>query len=496
MLATAGDPILDGLEEVASEVHVLDGREPPARPIERPIDLLVVSSRVGERRAALLPGIVAGLAPETIACLVEPIDAPVEEALGGVAEPHRRLVRLRLRYRDGVLRAVGPANASGLLELAAGARGTDARPRSWLARLRPSTRGRGVVRDVLVRVVRVAGPAGVEPDEDREEEAPEWLTAAARSGGVDIRGWSWALSTGGAYPTQKLVWYLGPRGEDRPALVVKQTRNVADNRRLEREFEALRTVGDLDLGPSTVVPSARFVGRVGDRLVVGESAVAGVDIRSVVRPGTDDPALRAVVDWLTRQALLTRRAVAPGAWSAALGELLARCEAAYALAPSESAALRASIDRLDAAGGALAAVFGHGDAGAHNILATPDGRIAPLDWEGAEDAWPPTWDLIYFLRSYAGTRPRFGATSTARHHLIDGSRLTPALGRALAAYVADVGVPADLLVDLFHTCWMHRAVKEAARLPPARRDRGSFVRLLRAGLAAPRIALVEAARAR
>ena len=44
-------------------------------------------------------------------------------------------------------------------------------------------------------------------------------------------------------------------------------------------------------------------------------------------------------------------------------------------------------------------VFQHGDPGVWNLLITPDGRPAFLDWEAAEHHGMPVWDLFYAARS-------------------------------------------------------------------------------------------------
>ncbi|MBA3304066.1 MAG: hypothetical protein H0U26_09370 [Acidimicrobiia bacterium] len=37
----------------------------------------------------------------------------------------------------------------------------------------------------------------------------------------------------------------------------------------------------------------------------------------------------------------------------------------------------------------------------------------------------------------------------------------------------------ELVAPLFFTCWLHRAMKESTRLPPERRGKGTYRRLLR-----------------
>ena len=53
-------------------------------------------------------------------------------------------------------------------------------------------------------------------------------------------------------------------------------------------------------------------------------------------------------------------------------------------------------------------------------------------------------------------------------HLVRGSRLTPVLAEWIARAGRAVGLDRSLIAPLFHLCWVHRAVKEAARLPADR----------------------------
>lgn len=48
-----------------------------------------------------------------------------------------------------------------------------------------------------------------------------------------------------------------------------------------------------------------------------------------------------------------------------------------------------------------------------------------------------------------------------------------------ARYCERTGLSSDLIEPLFYTCWRHRALKEATRLPLDRLEKGHYVRLLR-----------------
>jgi hypothetical protein len=111
-----------------------------------------------------------------------------------------------------------------------------------------------------------------------------------------------------------------------------------------------------------------------------------------------------------------------------------------------------------------------------------EGEVAFLDWEAAEPQGMPLWDMFYFLRTYgvwasraAGTRDT--VKSFTQHFLADaplGQMLRDATGR----YCERVGLARELVEPLFYTCWMHRSLKEATRLPEARLQQGHYLRLL------------------
>jgi thiamine kinase-like enzyme len=144
--------------------------------------------------------------------------------------------------------------------------------------------------------------------------------------------------------------------------------------------------------------------------------------------------------------------------------------------------LRDQIDVLERAGDRLPRVFLHGDPGTWNMLATRDGRVAFLDWESAEVAGLPLWDLFYFLRSYGLTRLRghvptpLAAFDSA---YFGSSDLTTWVHEQIAAYCRAVELHPDWVVPLYYTCWMHRSLKEATRLERSRLGTGHFINVLR-----------------
>ena len=136
--------------------------------------------------------------------------------------------------------------------------------------------------------------------------------------------------------------------------------------------------------------------------------------------------------------------------------------------------------------GEFPAVFQHGDAGRWNLLAAPDGSTSFIDWEAAEPVGMPLWDLFYFVRSFAvGVAVAAGEhrrLSGIRRVLFERSPLSARLAGWVALYCRATGLSAELVEPLFHTCWMHRALKEATRLDPGALHTGHYRRLLTLGI--------------
>jgi aminoglycoside phosphotransferase (APT) family kinase protein len=171
--------------------------------------------------------------------------------------------------------------------------------------------------------------------------------------------------------------------------------------------------------------------------------------------------------------------------AAALSDLRDRFVDIYDLTPSQQTTLDGHLERI-ATADALPQVFQHGDPGTWNVLVTGDGRPVFLDWEAFERRGIPLWDAFYFARSHAVTVARAAGTRDAldavRQSWLQDAPPVRELTGHIDEHCARIGLARDLVEPLFATCWMHRALKEAARLTPGRLQRGHYASLLRLSL--------------
>ena len=315
---------------------------------------------------------------------------------------------------------------------------------------------------------------------------PAYLIALARREGLDVSTWRCAIAAPGIYNTQKVLALLAPADAPDPAIVVKMTRDPSVNARLENERDALRRLEELGFAADDRVPRVLFAGRHAGLAIVGEHAVPGEQFgaRAGSEPG-GGPIVDAA-DWLRTLAVGSARPAAAGDVARALAELHRRYVALCRPSPAQADRLAREIERVDAADGPIPLVFQHGDPGTWNLMVGDDGTVRFLDWENAEPAGPPLWDLFYLLRSHAvGAARRAGVRrrlTAVERWMFGASPVSPLVVGAVQRYTDEVGLDRRLIEPLFHLCWMHQALKEATRMAPDRVGGGHYNQLLRLGL--------------
>jgi phosphotransferase family enzyme len=314
---------------------------------------------------------------------------------------------------------------------------------------------------------------------------PAWLQRIAGEAGVDLGGYDWAMAAPGRYRSNKILFFLFERGSDEPRFVVKATRDGELNGRLEVERDALDRLHSTNAVSSSTIPSVAFSGIEAGRAVLGLTAVHGRPFTSVTQASEHCPHAARAFEWLTGLGSATATPVAGAELAAHLGDILERFLGMYDVGAPYRVVLEEQIGIIERTP-TFPAVFQHGDPGAWNLLVAGDGSVAFLDWEAAEHRGVPLWDVFHLARSYAVVAARAAGEHNMMRaidrHLLGESPLNAMFADVVSRYRTAVGVPAELVEPLFHTSWMHRALKEATRLPEARLGESHYLALLRRGI--------------
>jgi hypothetical protein len=317
--------------------------------------------------------------------------------------------------------------------------------------------------------------------------APAYVRAIARAAGVALDHHRAGVVVPSEYASRKALLFLFRDEEPQPEFVVKLTRDPAHNPRLENEWRALGWLRDAGLDHPGVVPRPAFFGHHAGLAVLGESAVAGARFREHTTARADCAMARRAAEWLVELAAATAKRPADNrAAGAALRAVLARFDGLYRLTDAHRRRLQGHVDAIEAAASPMPLVMQHGDPGVWNLLVSDDGRPAFLDWEAAERAGMPLWDLFYFMRSFAVTVSRAAGVRSSmagvRRQLFEDRPVNQMLVALVERHCEQLGLDRRLVEALFVTCWMHRALKEATRLPASRLHSGHYVKLVRLSL--------------
>jgi phosphotransferase family enzyme len=325
-------------------------------------------------------------------------------------------------------------------------------------------------------------------DVSAQKGPPAYLRSMAAEAGISIGDLRWAFAAPGAYSSQKALFFLFEGEDTQPQSVVKITRDGRHNPRLENEWSALTLLRERGIGDARTRPSPLFLGRHAGLAILGETAVAGVPFLERTTATDDCPYARAVVEWLLELGISTAHtAPDPAQLVSSLEALLERFGELYRPDRETERLLDDELSALAASAKGLRLVFQHGDPGPWNVLVTADGSPGFLDWESADPDGMPLWDLFHFLRSFGLTVSRRAGRHDRGRSFVDRvlttSGLNDLLVHATKRFCDETGLSTRLVEPLFYLCWVHRAVKEASRLPQDELGSGRYFNLLRLAVA-------------
>jgi len=258
------------------------------------------------------------------------------------------------------------------------------------------------------------------------------------------------LLTGGRRSINKVVGLAFEASASRPTAAVKFARVPEAEPGLEREALALRRLGE-ERPDFMGAPRLRGEGHRAGRLAVVESVVEGRTLLDQLTPQNFEQVALQVTRLLIDLAR-ARRQQHPQLVEDALADFGAQFGAV--VEDSALASIRQELGSL----GELPSVSEHRDCSPWNVVITPGGEPALLDWESAEPDGLPGLDLVYFLANCAFVLDgalESGRTRESYARLLDlGSDLGGIAARAVAEYTSALGIDPDDFRRLRLLCWV------------------------------------------
>jgi hypothetical protein len=147
------------------------------------------------------------------------------------------------------------------------------------------------------------------------------------------------------------------------------------------------------------VPRLLFGREASNLMVVGESVVTGVPLSALVEPGNYRPVALQATSWLVDLARRSRHTAVSPARERLVGPALAAF--AESFGPVLDRHMLHDTEAILATIGDPPATCEQRDFSPWNVLLTPEGDVAVLDWESADLHGLPALDLVYFL-AYLG----------------------------------------------------------------------------------------------
>ena len=326
----------------------------------------------------------------------------------------------------------------------------------------------------------------------------------SRSGGLAPAAWLWEgwtewglgsaperlstlLATGGPRSVSKVVLMAFAEPDPSPVAVIKAPRvdEAADG--IRREGAALASLAARRSGGIPGVPRLLARRETDGVPLLAETALPGRPLEGLLTPRNLGAWSTKVADWLA--ALVPGAVVLPAThWREAIVEPALASFGEVFGGVADRGLLREG-EAIVRGIGALPAVPEQRDFGPWNVLATPAGGIAVLDWESAEVDGVPALDLLYYLAyatfSVEGARDRGSRVASFRRSL-NSSTLVGAVRRdCLARYLAATGLDPARLAALRPLLWLihaqsdarHAAADAGGPPPPAALARSLFLGL-------------------
>lgn len=275
----------------------------------------------------------------------------------------------------------------------------------------------------------------------------------------------WMLLTGGAKPINKVIGLVFSESNRSPSIIVKLARVDEAAKALDREATCLRAVQALR-PELDGVPQVLFSQKWAGQSVLGETALTGQPLYTMLRRDTGRDLALKVTTWLSKLAGRPPLSARSDWWDRLIETTIGEFERnfGHVIDLEKLQATRTALAKL----GDLPLVYEQRDCSPWNILIGPNGEPLVLDWESAEPRGLPALDLIYFLTYLSFFLD--GAMDSQRFRESYRAALDPLTftGRITAEcqqrYLARVGLDPNVLRPLRLLTWLIHSQSEYRQL--------------------------------
>ncbi len=274
--------------------------------------------------------------------------------------------------------------------------------------------------------------------------------------GPPPRHLDWLLLTRGARTLNKVVGMVFAESDRHPRLIVKLARIAESESALDREAANLRAVQASHPDRMRGVPQVLFLHTWAGCKVLGETALTGRPLYTLLRRDNCRNLALKVTEWLA--ALVDHAAPCPRVawWDRLIETTVDEFEQNFGqvLDSGKLRETRAILATL----GDLPLVCEQRDCSPWNVLIAGNGELVILDWESAEPRGLPALDLIYFLTYlifFLDGAMESGRFKESYCTALSSATFTGSLqAECLQYYVVQTGIDPAALIPLRLLAWL------------------------------------------
>jgi hypothetical protein len=300
---------------------------------------------------------------------------------------------------------------------------------------------------------------------------------------------SCTLLTGGPTSINKVVGLVQAEGECRPRVAFKAGRTDRASAALAHESTSLQAAAAAHVQACGSVPHVLFDSQYGPLRVLGETALVGTPISSLLTRANYATIAQQASNWLTGLGQATRLPPDHARTNTVIEPALMRFRQHFG-----DIAGQALLQQCEAALAHLSplpAVYEQRDFSPWNVHLDRQGKIIILDWESACPVGLPLLDLVYFssyLAFFVDGAMTSGRFEASYRRLLDPATMPGQIfEKCTSNYVDVLGVPRQFVPTLRMFTWLLHTNSDYVRLSQAQGNEHSlaalptslFLRLLR-----------------